>query len=172
MLLPSPPQNLLHPILSLPWSHRLRGHWFLRFPHLDAATEHGPHSNCIWFSAVSDRNSTPSNRGTKFFTYRIVILQAQLDPGAQTMPLGSGFCILLPSLSEEPSSMGGVGSFKLISLQAQQLWEKAAIQSLFGGGPRIEAHWTDSSHVPIPPPITVARGMEHSDWPTYDGLSP
>lgn len=88
------------------------------------------------------------------------------------MPLGFGFCILLPSLSEELSSMGGVGSFKLISLRLSNFRLFKIFQSLFGGGPRIEAPWTDLSHVPIPQPITVARGMESSDWPTHDGLSP
>ena len=59
----------------------------------------------------------------------------------------------------------GTGSFRLISPQFNNSrGKKPAIFILLEEDPGTKSHWTNLSHMPILEPITVARGMEYSDW--------
>lgn len=78
-------------------------------------------SHCIWFIAVSDRHWTPRNWSPRFFTYRVSILQVQMNPGAQIMPRGLCLLYFTAFTFRKALSSGalgvGTGSFRMISPQ-------------------------------------------------------
>lgn len=36
--------------------------------------------------------------------------------------------------------------------------------------PGLNSQWTKSSHLPIPKPINLIRGMKHDDWPVLNHM--